>query len=137
VKRLFISLVIFGAILMFAAVSGISSYHLHSDRASITYASPIVRVAAFLFSIAAFLCAWGIRKGKQIAWRAVFVANVLQWIFFVILGTEAVAAQYKVQPPTSETLLFAGLVALCSLPVAIYWTRRLRSEYVMAFRKDG
>jgi hypothetical protein len=122
---------------MFAAVSGISSYHLHSDRASITYASPIVRVAAFLFSIAAFLCAWGIRRGKRIAWRVVFFANAIQWLFFVVLGTQEVASQYKVRPPTSETLLFAGLVALCSLPVAIYWTRRLKSEYAMAFGEDG
>jgi hypothetical protein len=137
VKRLFISLIAFGAILMFAAVSGISSYHLHSDRASITYAGPIVRVVAFLLSIGAFLCAWGIRQGKKVAWRAVLIGNAIQWIIFVVLGNQAVASQYEVLPPTSETLLFAGLVALCSLPVAIYWTRCLRSEYTMAFRKDG
>jgi hypothetical protein len=132
VNRLFLSLLVTGAVSMLSAIYGILSLSVGSQGSDVTHATGLDRVVLAAYSCAVFACAWGIRSRKRLAWRAFFVACGLQWIFFVYGSTRAVASGYQ-NPPTSDIWLFAGLVAVLSLPVAVYWARRYAREYAASF----
>ena len=136
-NRLTISLFVSGLLCVVSAVSGISSFTTGNNGTSITHATLTGRIVIFAIGCAAFLCAWGIRNRKRLAWRAVFVGLGIQWVLFIVGGTLATAAGYATKPSLSETLLFGGMLALVSLPVVLYWGRRIKRDYAASFGDDG
>jgi hypothetical protein len=127
-NRLFFAFIILGIFCLFSAISGIGSYQFGTHGTFITYTSFWERVVSAIFGCAFLFFAWGIRYRVTLAWRWVFPALWIGWGMFVLGATTAVTSQY---PKASfvDVLIFAGVVALGSLPVAIYWIRRLHWEF--------
>jgi len=63
----------------------------------------------------------------MVAWRLVFVAQAVAWLGFVIGGSVAVGQEYP-QESNRDFLLFAVMLAVLSLPVAIYWGYRWHNQ---------
>ena len=60
----------------------------------------------------------------------------LVWIYFVVGGTVAAASQYP-KGKLSDELILGGIVAIVSLPVALYWNRRIRAEFDVTDQENG
>jgi hypothetical protein len=120
-KRNTIGLFVWGALLIISAISGISSCWTSDQGVSITYYHNILlRGLVAIVGIFLFYVGWSISKRRRWGWRTYFVVQILAWLTFVSLATSEVAANYPKETSTN-ILLFAGLLALVSLPVAIYW----------------
>src|SRR5208282_1464856 len=121
-NRLFFALVALGALCLFSAILGIGSYHIHTNGVAITHTSFWERILSAIFGCAFLMFAWGIRYRVSLAWRWVFPALWVGWGIFVLGATISVSSQYP-KASIADVLVFAGVVALGSLPFAIYWIR--------------
>jgi hypothetical protein len=127
-KRIVLGLNIWGTLLIVSAISGISLFWINSQGTIIVHHSNVVlRLLALVCGGGLYYVAWCIRNKRLLGWRLYFVIQAFGWIVFVTLGTNAVSGGYP-KESTSDNLLFSIILAIVSVPVAIYWGRRWYKE---------
>lgn len=123
-KRFVRSLLILGAVALLSSLTGITSIRSgHSGLIFSKYSNLFSRGAAGIFGVVTVLIALWVRRRSLLAWKAVAFLLPVTWVYFVIGSTLSVASTYS-NPPTRDTFLFGGMVAVLSCPVMIYWERR-------------
>ncbi|SDS52246.1 hypothetical protein [Opitutus sp. GAS368] len=127
-KSLIVSLNVGGALCLLSAVSGISSFVTSNSGYTVTYhQSYLSRGYVTLFGCALLYLAWLVSRRHIMAWRLMFFAQGAAWASFVVGGSLTVGREYP-QASSRDTLLFALLLTVVSLPVALYWGFRWRKQ---------
>jgi hypothetical protein len=111
-----------------SAVFGISSFVTSNGGYTVShYHGYLLRGYAALLGCGLLYLARMIRQRRILAWRIVLLGSVIAWANFVVAGTYSIAKQYP-QESTRDTILFAAMLAVISLPVFIYWAWRWRKQ---------
>jgi hypothetical protein len=138
-QRVFIGLLIWGALMIVSVITGISSVSSTSNDLIVThYSSLIPRLLVMAVGCGLLYLAWCVRKKLLLGWKLFFLAQALAWSCFIIGGTKAVNSSYPAHT-FKDDCLFACLLALVSSPVAAYWAWRWYKEKInfIGGRKTG
>jgi hypothetical protein len=131
--RVITSLSISGIICLLSAISGVASFYTRNGGYMVTYyQSYLSRGFVALLGCGLLYLAWAVYRRQIIAWRLMFFIHAAAWLGFVWIGTHMVGSEYP-QESRRNTLLFAAILAIVSLPVAIFsgcrWQNQKRHFY--------
>jgi hypothetical protein len=129
-QRVFYGLIIWGALMIVSAITGVSSVSSTSNNLIVThYSSLILRFFVMAVGCGLLCLARCVQKKLLLGWRLVFLAQALAWSCFIVGGTKAVSSSYPTHS-FKDDCLFACLLALVLSPVAVYWARRWYKEKI-------